>query len=177
MRGTHLAGRFFRALRPGPPRRADDEWACGFLTPGEVELWRRLANHDRRHAIRTARVVEAALAGTEHEGDPRWLEAALLHDVGKEAARLSVYGRVVATVSGHVAGREMAGPWQAKGGFTRRVGLYLDHGRIGADMIRLAGGSEEAAAWSAAHHEPPATWFDLGIPGPVVDVLDRADHA
>jgi len=177
MTRPHLPARFFRALWPGRPRRADDEWACGFLTPEEIELWRRLPNHDRRHAIRGARYTQAALTHTEYADDPQWIEAALLHDVGKQAAGLGVYGRVVATVASHLAGREMAEAWRANRGFTRKVGLYVDHGAIGADMIRMANGSEAAAQWSVLHHEPRSSWFDSVIPGPVLTVLDDADHA
>lgn len=176
MTRPHLLQRFLCALWPGPPRRGDDEWACTFLTVGEIELWRRLPNHDRRHAIRGARYTVEALAGTEWAGDSQWIEAALLHDVGKQAAGLGVYGRVVATVSAHLAGRHMAEAWRTKTGFTRRVGLYVDHGAIGADMIRMAGGREAAAQWSALHHEPKSSWFASVIPGPVIAVLDDADH-
>lgn len=175
-RVTHLSGRFFGALWPAPPRPADEEWVASILNAEELVWWRKLVNHDRRHAIRVARDVQERLAGTEWAGEPAYLEAALLHDVGKRAANLGVYGRVVATVSGALAGRDTAGAWATRGGFTRRVGLYLEHGEIGADMIRMAGGSEVAAAWAAAHHDDPGTWFDLPIPGPVVTILDAADN-
>ena len=121
-----------------------------------------------------AREVEQQLAGTPEAGDTRWLAAALLHDVGKLDARLGVYGRVVATVSGAVGGPGMADAWSERSGFTRRVGLYLRHPEIGADRIRLAGGPEEAAQWAAAHHSPD-TWSSLAIPEPVVAALAAAD--
>ena len=47
-RPLHLITRFFGSLRPGGPRRADAEWAQAQLLPGEVELWRRMSNPDRR---------------------------------------------------------------------------------------------------------------------------------
>lgn len=175
-RARHLAGRFARAIVPGRPSAEDEAWVASLLTEREHQLWRKLPNHDRRHAVRVARDVRTQLAATEWAEDPSFLEAALLHDVGKQAAGLGVYGRVVATVSAAVAGRDAATMWVRGKGFTRRVGLYVDHGAIGADMIRLAGGSEAAAAWSAAHHEPPETWPALPIPAPVVAVLDAADN-
>ena len=123
------------------------------LGPDAYDQWKRMDSHDQRHSIGVARGVEAQLADTEFADDPRWLAAALLHDIGKLDARLGVYGRVVATVSGAVAGRDMAEVWSERSGFTRRVGLYLRHPALGADRIRLAGGPEEAAVWAAAHHD------------------------
>src|SRR4051794_36331126 len=53
--------------------------------------------------------------------------APLLHAVGKIAPALAPSGRVVATLAGAAGGRDPAHAWWAKGGFTRRVGLYLRH--------------------------------------------------
>ena len=102
--------------------------------------------------------------------------AALLHDIGKLDARLGVYGRVVATVSGAAAGREHAEAWSETSGFTRRVGLYLRHPELGADRIRLAGEPEEAALWAAAHHDPDTLGRRSPIPEPVIVALDAADN-
>jgi hypothetical protein len=175
MKVRHLAGRFTRALYPGAPRPEDLAWVATILTSEADALFRRQPRHDQRHAIGVARDVEARLAGTADADDPRWLVAALLHDIGKLDARLGITGRVVATVSATVAGRDMADAWSQSGGFTRRVGLYLRHAELGADRIRLAGGPEEAARWAAVHHDP-TQWSDLGIPEPVVAALDAADN-
>ena len=118
---------------------------------------------------------EAQLAATPYADDPRWITAALMHDIGKLDARLGVYGRVVATVSGAAGGPGLADAWSARSGFTRRVGLYLRHPEIGADRIRLLGGPEEAAQWAAAHHDRP-TWDALAIPDTVVTALAAADN-
>jgi HD domain len=175
MKLAHLAGRFTRALWPGPPRAADVEWVRSVLDPAAFAQFRRQPNHDQRHAIGVARDVQARLEGTPYADDDRWLAAALLHDIGKIDARLGVYGRVVATVAGATAGRDMADAWSAKQGFTRRVGLYLRHAELGADRIRIAQGPEEAARWAAAHHRPEQ-WEGTGIPTPVVEALDAADN-
>src|SRR4029077_3431282 len=120
------------------------------------------------------RGVQAQLDGTPYADDPRWLCAALTHDLGKLDARLSVPGRVTATLSGAAAGHEMAEAWSERSGFTRRVGLYLRHPELGADRLRLSRGPEEAAAWAAAHHQPER-WASTGIPEPVVTALVAAD--
>jgi HD domain len=171
---THLSGRFVRALWPGRPRTSDVAWVETVLPPAAYSQWKLQPSHDCRHTIRVGREVQARLAGTPYADDPRWLAAALLHDIGKLDARLGVYGRVVATVSGAATNGDLAEAWSDKRGFTRRVGLYLRHPERGADRIRLAGGPEEAAQWAAAHHDP-GSWDALGIPRPVVDALAAAD--
>ena len=175
MKLAHLSGRFVRALSPAAPRADDIVWVETVLTPEGFVMFRRQPNHDQRHAIGVARDVQLRLADTPYADDPRWLSAALLHDIGKLDSRLGVYGRVVATVSGAVAGREHAEAWSESRGFTRRVGVYLRHAELGADRIRIAGEPEEAAAWAASHHDP-ATWPDLPIPEVVVVALDEADN-
>jgi hypothetical protein len=175
MKVAHLSGRFVRALWPGPPRADDLAWVESVLTPAGVVQFRRQPNHDQRHAVGVARDVERRLHGTEYADDPRWISAALLHDIGKLDSRLGVYGRVVATVSGAVLGRDHAEAWSETSRFTRRGGLYLRHTELGGDRIRLAGEPEEAARWSAAHHDPEQ-WPQLPIPEPVIAALDAADN-
>ena len=115
----------------GAAAPADVAWVESVLTPAGFAQFRRQPNHDQRHAIGVARDVQARLAGTEYADDPRWLSAALLHDIGKLDSRLGVYGRVVATISGAAAGREHAEVWSESSGFIRRVGLYLRHTELG----------------------------------------------
>ena len=173
-RPVHLVRRFLGALSPARPKAADVEWVGEVLTADEMTVWRRLPRHDRRHSIRVARDVEAALADTEYAGDPRWIEAALLHDVGKLDAGLGVLGRVGATLAGTAAGSDMAEAWSAKRGITRKVGLYLRHPELGADRIRMCGGSAEAATWAACHQDP-SRHAGCGLPETVVDALVAAD--
>ncbi|MSO79167.1 MAG: hypothetical protein EXQ79_06135 [Acidimicrobiia bacterium] len=173
-RASHLVRRFFGALRPGPPRANDAAWVESVLTPGELEIWSRMVNHDRRHSVAVARRVQHSFANTPTADDSRWLAAALLHDVGKLDAGLGVIGRASATLAGAAAGHDMAEAWSAKRGVTRRFGLYLRHAELGETRLRLAGAREEAAAWAGAHHAE-FKWDALGFPEGVVAVLDAAD--
>jgi hypothetical protein len=173
-RATHLSKRFFVALWPARPAADDVAWVQTFINPAEYDVWSRLPNHDRRHSIGVARRVQAALADTEYAGGSEWLEAALLHDIGKLDARLGVFGRVGATLAGSAAGHDMAEAWSTKRGITRRFGLYLRHAELGASRIRVAGGSESAARWAQIHHDEGA-WAGSGIPPVVVDALHAAD--
>ena len=173
-RPVHLVRRFLGALSPSRPKADDVAWVATALTEGELVLWRRLPRHDRRHSIQVGRDVQAALAGTEYADDPRWIEAALLHDVGKLDAGLGVLGRVGATLAGAAAGHDLAEAWSAKRGISRKVGLYLRHPEIGADRIRMSGGSPEAAAWAECHQDPDR-YAGCGLPPAVVAALAAAD--
>ena len=154
---SHLVKRFFTSLRPGGPSASNDEWARNHLTETECALWDRMSNPDRRHAAGVARRVERALG---NEATDPVLAAALLHDVGKSVADLRTYGRVVATLSAKVAGREMAEAWTQTRGFTRRVGLYLEHPRLGGDLLAMAGSDPLTEAWAREHHLPEDEWTD-----------------
>lgn len=175
-RALHLGRRFFRALSPQPPRDRDVAWVSGILDPVELALWRSLPNHDQRYTIRVAKDAEARLAGTEYAGQPRWLAAALLHDVGKLDAGLGVVGRSVATLMGAVAGTVRVDRWAQTSGFRRRAAWYLHHDERGADLIRAAGGRDEAARWAWAHHHP-GRWRASGVPITVAEALEAADNA
>jgi hypothetical protein len=170
----HLSTRFFRAMWPGPPRASNVAWVRGVLTPEEFALWSSQPAHDRRHTIGVAHRVVAYLAGTPFAHDTRWPAAALLHDIGKVQARLSVYGRVIATIAARLTKRQMIDAWAASRGFTRRVGLYLQHGAIGADMLEIAGARPEVTAWAGAHHDRTA-WSGVDIPAEVIRALVLSD--
>ena len=158
----HRIPRFFSSIRPGPAAVADIEWATSVLNEREQRLFRAMSNPDQRHAVRVSRRVEAAFEALDVASWPAPLElalaAALLHDVGKNEARLGTYGRTIATLSGAVGGLEFAEIWQEKSGFTRRVGLYLRYGIIGEQMLQMAGSDPVVIAWSVEHHLPGDAW-------------------
>ncbi len=165
----HLARRFAGSLLPGGPRASEAAWASEQLLPAERELWARMSGPDRRHAAAVTRRVERSLG---HEATRPVLAAALLHDVGKVESGLRTYGRVVATVSGRVAGHAMADAWRKQRGFPRRVGLYLLHDRIGGDMLELAGSDPLTVAWAREHHRPVE---ESTLPRHLAEALKQAD--
>lgn len=167
---THLIRRFFGSLWPlGPPADAE-AWVARILSAEELKLWRRMGRADRRHAVGVARRVERAIGV---EAGPSVLAAALLHDVGKVASGLGAVGRVLATMVGLGGGRAMAEEWCKAGGLTRRVGLYLRHDEVGADMLALAGSHPLTIAWARQHHAPAEEW---AVPLDVGTALKSADN-
>lgn len=166
---AHLVKRFLGSILPIGPSRADRAWALEHLLEGEQEVWHRMSRVDRRHAAGVARRVEVALG---HEATRPVLAAALLHDCGKVVSGLGTYGRVVATLSVKLAGHDHAMAWSETRGFTRRVGLYVEHPRLGGELLGLAGSAPLTVAWATEHHLPVEDWT---VPVEVGQVLKAAD--
>ena len=120
----HLALRFVTSLSSRPPDVAEEVWAESHLLDGEIELWRRMSNQDRRHSAKVARRFVAA----RPDAGRAEIAGALLHDVGKVECGLGTWGRVLASI---------VGPR------TDRFRVYHDHEHIGALLARSAG-SESA---------------------------------
>ncbi len=141
----HLVARFFVSLDTTPPRPADEVWAETHLLPGEVGLWRRMGNVDRKHSTKVARRFVAA----RPEATRAEIAGALLHDVGKIECGLGTFGRVAASVVGRRGAR-----------FT----TYHDHERIGSELA-AAVGSDQATVDLIAERGPAY---------PVLQACDRA---
>jgi putative nucleotidyltransferase with HDIG domain len=108
---------------------ADRAEALWHLKPALGTLFLRMAPRDQLHALRVLR-------GLDEDAKPLLRQAALLHDVGKSEAPMGTTGRslvVIAKASGTMPvlmGVPGLGP---------RVRRYIDHPRIGAEMLREAG--------------------------------------
>lgn len=138
---------------------------------GSHGLWQRMSGPDRRHAVGVARRVVATL-GPAAVPSPV-LAAALLHDVGKVESGLGTLARVPATVIGMAGGRDRAPRWASRPrGPRRRLGLYLTHTDIGADLLSRAGADPLTVAWAREHHRSPASWT---VDRHVADALKAAD--
>ena len=151
----HLVRRFFGSLVPAGEPRADREWILENLIEGEQDIWRTMSRPDRRHAAGVARRVERALG--DEAGRPV-IAAALLHDCGKTVSGLGTYGQALA--------------WRETRGFTRRVGLYVLHPELGADLLGMAGSAPLTVAWAAEHHLPADQWT---VPVHIGEALKAAD--
>ena len=151
MRLGHLTKRFFASLWPLGPSPEKQEWVRSVLSDNEQGPL-------NEQGINVTTPV---------------LAAALLHDVGKVTAGLGTYGRVVATLAGAAAGRSMADAWTEGKGFTRRVGLYLRHGALGADMLAMAGSDPLTVTWAREHHLPEEEWT---LPKDIAHALKAADN-
>jgi hypothetical protein len=164
----HLSGRFFAALVPIGPGSADESWALDHLLNGERALWQRMSGPDRRHAVGVAR-DSIRILGTD-QARREVVAAALLHDVGKVESSFGTFARVGITLMAVVFGRSRILQWagvareNGRPSLRARVGLYLTHDRLGADLLQRAGSQELTVSWAAEHHLEPEKWtVDAGI--------------
>ncbi len=105
------------------------------------------------------------------DADPRWIAAALLHDVGKTETRLGPFGRSAATVIAAVGGHRRVRRW------SNPVGRYVDHDELGAQLLQAAGARPEAVIWARTHHRSDL-WSTATVPLvplPVCKILALAD--
>ena len=124
---AHLTKRFVLSLVPSQVQEIERQWVQSVLSPSEFVVWNNMMVQDRRHSVMVGRrFVKYRPIATQSE-----VAGALLHDVGKSAARLGTFARVLAT---------MVGPR------TSRLRQYHDHESIGATMLRSIGSDEMTIA-------------------------------
>lgn len=112
---AHLVRRTLRSFRPRLTP-VDLSLAEQTLSPAEFAMWSAMQSADKAHSVTVLRrFVEIRPTATKSEKC-----AALLHDVGKSASRLSTLGRIIAT---------------CVGGRTPRMRMYVSHEAIGARML------------------------------------------
>lgn len=158
----HLTSRFFLALLPIDPAPTDESWALENMLDGERALWTRMSKSDRRHALGVARET-VRLLGPERP-DREVIAAALLHDVGKIESSFGTFARVWITLAAMVIGRSRLLRWASGGsGSSRaptraRIGLYLTHDCLGAELLERAGSRMFTVSWAREHHLAPEMW-------------------
>lgn len=134
---------------------AEDHWATRWLTPTELQIWRKMPPPDRRHGLRVAaHVLQAMPAAPE-----TLLAAALLHDCGKVGRQYRSSERVLAGLLPHTVAEVL--PWppaQAK----------AHHAIWGAHEILRLGGRAAVASLVARHHAPAGD--------PLAEALRAADR-
>ena len=59
---------------------------------------------------------------------------------------------------GEAGGQPTRGPVPRRVSWRRRIGLYLRHDRVGADLLSSAGSDPLTVAWAGEHHRPPERW-------------------
>ena len=132
------------------------------MLEGEQRLWRRMSGPDRRHAVGVARDT-VRLLGPD-EPPPEVVAAALLHDVGKVESSLGTFSRVGVTLAALAAGRTRLLRWAGTATAPRppsrraRVGMYLTHDHLGAQLLEAAGSRALTVSWAKEHHLAPARW-------------------
>jgi hypothetical protein len=132
----HLARRFFAVLRARPLDPSEQAEVAALLRTEETALFWGQSVPDQRHGLESAR---AAAALRPERSD--LIRAALLHDVGKQHARLGIMARSLAS------GLDLVG--LPAGG---RLRQYLEHGPRGGADLAAAGAEPLVVEFARTHH-------------------------
>mgnify|MGYP000306511729 CR=1 FL=1 len=145
---AYRTGQFLRALTARVSREEVTE-ALRLLTPEARALFHCQSIPDRRHGLAVYRMLLRAGYTNQH-----LLTAALLHDVGKAAAGLSVWHRVIIVLLRRFAPRLWA--CLSKGepqGWRRPFIIHARHAEIGAQWAQEAGCSPLTVALIRRHQD------------------------
>ncbi|HEX3629936.1 MAG TPA: hypothetical protein VHW91_05675 [Candidatus Dormibacteraeota bacterium] len=147
----HRAGQFWRHAS-ATVRPDERETAQRLLGPVLAPIFFELPVNDQRHGLDVLRTVRQL----DNEPSLVLQQAALLHDAGKGSARFSVIERSLTVFLQAVAPRLLGTLLRRRPAFARRLRIYQDHARIGADRLTALGATELAAIIAEHHVEQPA---------------------
>jgi hypothetical protein len=143
-RVRQFASALLAHVSPEDLREADE-----VLPPDAQKLFRRMSVSDQRHSLD----VIHTLCGQGHT-EPELLAAALLHDVGKSAARLYPWHRAIIVLTQRFAPGVLA--WLTRGeprGWRRPFVVHRQHTEIGAEWAAQAGCSPPTVSLIRRHQE------------------------
>lgn len=144
----YRVGQFLRALTARASEE-EVEQAIRILTPEARALFRCQAVQDQRHAL----VVYHALRQAGHTNQ-QLLAAALLHDVGKAAARLPAWQRAIIVLLEHFAPCLLARLSQGEPrGWSRPLVVYARHPEVGSRWAQEAGCTPLTVALIRRHQD------------------------
>ena len=161
--GLHRVEQFWRhslgRIRPDEAARAAE-----ILGPVLFPVFAALPRNERRHGLDVLATVDRL----EARPDRLLRQAALLHDLGKAAARLSVLDRSQAVFLRALSPALLRAYLRLRPGFARRFSRYQDHAAAGAERLRELGATELAGIVLEHHRRDPAH--------PLTARLKRADE-
>ena len=154
-RARYRLGQFFAHLWPRPLAPREQAEIQGVLGAGLAELFRHQTAGEQAHSLRVMRTLAAGGGG--YAARSELLQAALLHDVGKTVAPLSLVDRAVIVLARRLA-PEAARRWgqgQAKG-LRRSFVTAARHADWGADLCAQAGAAPLTVTLVRRHQTPVA---------------------
>jgi len=152
-RARYRLGQFFAHLRPRPLAPTEQAEIQGVLGAGLGELFRHQTAGEQAHSLRVMRTLAARGGGYSTRSE--LLQAALLHDVGKSVAPLSLADRTVIVLARRLA-PDAARRW-GRGpatGLRRPFVTATRHAEWGADLCAQVGAAPLTVALIRRHQTP-----------------------
>ncbi len=150
----YRAGQFWRYLRPAPLTAADQAAVRQVLAPPLAELFGRLSPGEQAHSLSVLRTIQR---GAPPAARAELHQAALLHDVGKSRAPLTLLGRVLVVLVRRLwPAKAQAWGQGAPQGFRRPFVTAAQHPAWGAELAAQAGAPPLTVALIARHQTPVA---------------------
>lgn len=140
-RAVNIIRRTFEAFVPAAAR-PDDAFAQARLTREEYGVYSRMDVRDRAHSVLVAR----RLLADDAAAAPELVAAALLHDCAKALLPFQPLHRIAV----HFRKPRGLPARPLRDGFQGALQLREHHERLGAELIRQAGGRETVAQLVAA---------------------------
>jgi len=173
-RAYYRSSQFFKAVGA---RVTDEDRALAELvlaTPAQRALFDRMPAADQRHAVGMVRTLRA-----EGQRHPALMQAALLHDVAKSGAGITIFHRVAVVLLQSFRPawlvwlvrddeRSSASPWRRP--FIR----YVEHPAIGARWAEKAGCLPMAVSLIRRHQLPVSPSSDV-VEDQLLRLLKAAD--
>ena len=121
------------------------------LGPQLSRFFLDLPVNDQRHGLDVLKTIRRA------EVSPPVLlqQAALLHDMGKVGAHLSVIERSLTVLLRAISPKVLRAVLRVMPSFAARYATYADHARIGAERLSGCGATDLAAVVSEHHARQP----------------------
>jgi uncharacterized domain HDIG len=135
---------------------SDDDivYVKSLLNYKEYDLFKRLAVSEQKHSIRVSQCIKNSVEGHKNEdiykvvNFPELMKLALLHDIGKIEKHLNVIDKSILVI----LNRLLKGKLKELNRF-KKIDVYYNHGRIGAEMLKHYGYSERFLYLIRNHHE------------------------
>jgi len=149
---VYRVSQFFRALVAWVPKR-ELGLLSEYLTPSQVELFRRMPRSDQRHGLDVFYALRR-----KHRHDRDLLAAALLHDVGKSGGRLRLWHRVLIVLI-----RAVRAPLLDRLALDEPRSwrypffVHQHHPELGAELAQAVGCSPATVGLIRRHQEPTAS--------------------
>jgi len=171
----YRARQFWNAVFSAPSLE-DLETICPLLNPAQMALFRELHRSEQVHSIRVMRAVMATSDGFSVEQRKYLIQAALLHDVGKNNYPLRLWERVLIVLAKAFAPNRVLdwGVGEPRG-WRRAFVIARQHPVWGAQMAAEAGASPLAVSLIQRHQDLLSD-ADEALEDQLVRLLRSADH-